>query len=192
MTTKELTKRLQDYYGQPNAAKIVLTMDWLAEQNLTDEQNAMVFYECTTTHEWFPGMAGMKPIVQKITGRTPDRAWFILLAAIGETGAYNSPRFEDSRIAEAVRLVWGTWEALCTDTQKTNFMRANFIKAYNETLDYMTYDKHLIGIMEAKNGRFETRFISSEGRCVESIPGRPRDQVITRKETFKISEGNRV
>lgn len=65
------------------------------------------------TCRYFPKPVELREMVTGQSGELADKAWGDVLTQIRRVGYMGTPTFEDGRIEETIRQVWGSWRRLC-------------------------------------------------------------------------------
>lgn len=108
--------------------------------------------------KFFPSVAELRSYVQTPLEDAAVLAWTGLLRAVRQVGAYSSLTVEDPATAAAVRLVFGSWPAVCELEEGPVLAqrRSEFLAAYRDARRRQavpTGDQRLQGLCEA-SGRY--------------------------------------
>ena len=103
------------------------------------------------------------------------QAYRIACEVCGKYGIDNSVEFNEFKIAQTIRIGWGTWEKFGLDERKEEWRQKAFVDAWNE-LEYLKcMDGYLPGKLE-KNWvkEFLVNKIHYSGALIESKKIKPK------------------
>ena len=141
-----------------NRGKVIL--EWV-RANVPEELLQPLYNRILENEQFFPMPVVLKKHLEQLTGNTAERAYAEAMKAMHKAGSYNSVEFENTRIAETIRLGWGNWHGFGNDVQGENWMRKRFIEIYN-TLSGR-FDGRLSRLIEQQGGYFDLVTIGGGG-----------------------------
>ena len=130
---KKFVANLAVYYKEDNKEVLRITLDWVNKQNLSNENLNKLFNMIIQGEKFFPRIIDIKKYFQTPGEIDGIRAYSIAFKTARNHGVSRSAYFANNRIAQTIRLGWGSWEAWGMDLQPDNFRQKQFIEIYNTT-----------------------------------------------------------
>lgn len=171
--------------------KVETMLKWFAEKNIPPE----LIYELGTVildnEEWFPVPAIVTKYLKKLKP-SGLKAYRIACNTCERYSCEDSITFQEPKIAEAIRLIWGTWEKFGLDERDPTWRKKDFLEAWN-TLEYIhCNDGYLPGRKEREWKKdFKINMISNKGLLIESksVKMIRNNKLIASKQESEVNNG---